>query len=451
VRARQRWLNGLLRHNSWLKGIRHECGAAVCASSLLGCANLSTANDWVNPAEPMWLHRPVGALQVVFARALVAPPFIASNQAVERGRPEIDAAHGRVFVGTSDHGLYALRASDGSALWRFQTLGVVESEPLYDGELDTVYFGSDDGALYAVHAADGRLEWRYDTGAEVARKPVRLGEVLYVANGSDNLFAIDRRSGATRWRVHRTPALGMEISGYAGPAVDGDKVFFAYSDGHVGAYDAKDGSEKWPTVDLSAEAEQSRGSEALRYLDVDTTPIPQDLGALGRVVFVASYQGGVFALDEERGVTVWRDENVQGVTDLTLWSEPAHMPHPTSPEYVPDGPAVPARSVLLASSGQSGLWALDPSTGRKVWQDPLPDGGVTAPAPIAGALLVGTTEYGAFLVSVTDGRRIDGVDLGTGFSGAPATFGGRGYLLSNGGTLVALQVAGPNTDWRMIR
>ena len=41
---------------------------------------------------------------------------LASGEPYERGRAEIDVPHGRVFVGTSDHGLYALRASDGSTL-----------------------------------------------------------------------------------------------------------------------------------------------------------------------------------------------------------------------------------------------------------------------------------------------------------------------------------------------
>jgi outer membrane protein assembly factor BamB len=408
-----------------------------------GCASVETGDDRVNPAVPLWFHRPSNAIEVLFTRPLTIDSRT-SGEPMERGRAEIDAAHGRVFVGTSDHGLYALRASNGSSIWRFETLGAVQSEPLYDAELDLVYFGSNDGGLYAVSASDGRLVWRYDSGAEVTRRPAIRGESLYFANGADNLFAVHRRTGASLWRVHRTPALGMEISGYAGPAVAGGAVFIAFSDGHVGGYDAADGSEKWPPVDLAAEAEQSVGPDALRYLDADTTPVPDDLGASGgRVIFVASYAGGVVAIDQERGVPVWRDENVTGVTELTLWREPAHAPHPGTREYVRGGPPVPAHELLIASSGSTGLWALEPATGKTVWRDPVPEGGVTAPVALAGALLVGTTRYGAFLLSPLDGRPIDGFDLGSGFSETPVAVGGRGYLLTNGGTLVAIQVTGP--------
>lgn len=415
--------------------------AAACAALCSGsCASLETGNDRINPEEPLWLHRPSGAMQVIFTRSLTAPSRV-SGEGYEKGRPEIDAQNRRVFVGSSDGGLYALRASNGSTLWRFETVGAVQSEPLYDPELDVVYFGSNDGALYSVHAADGRLVWRYDTGAEVARKPVRVGESIYFANAADNLFAIARRTGRPLWHVHRTPALGMEISGYAGAAFDRGTVFFAFSDGHVGAYDARDGSERWPPVDLSAEAEQSGAPEALRYLDVDTTPVPDDLGAEGHVIFVASYAGGLFAIDQERGVPVWKNERVTGVTDLTLWREPSHRPRAFADgDAAADRPPIPTRELLLASSGATGLWGLDPATGRSAWRIPIPEGGVTAPAPVAGALLVGTTRYGAFLLSPRDGRPIDGFDLGTGFSQTPGAFGDRAFMLTNAGTLVALQI-----------
>jgi outer membrane protein assembly factor BamB len=413
------------------------------AAAVLGCASLEASDDRVNPEKPLWYQRPSGAMHVLFVRRQLTAPSRVTGEAYERGRAGIDPLHGRVFLGTSDHGLYALRASDGSSIWRFETLGPVQSEPLYDSDLDVVYFGSNDGAMYAVHAADGRLEWRFESGAEIARKPVLSGEILVFANGADNLFAVDRRTGKGLWHVHRTPALGREIGGYGGPALDAGVIFFPYSDGHVGAYDVRDGAERWTPIDLSAEAEQTQGGAEVRYRDVDTTPVPYLLPTVGPVVFVASYAGGVYALDAERGVPVWKNEKATGVTDLVMWNEPAHPANPAAPGYVVGEPPVPKRTALFASSGATGLWSLDPTSGRMLWRLPLPEGGITAPVPIAGALLVGTTSYGAFLLSPQQGRPIDGFDLGSGFSQAPAAFGNRAYLLSNGGTLVAVQVDAP--------
>jgi outer membrane protein assembly factor BamB len=351
-----------------------KVAALVVPVACTSCAD-TTANDRVNPEAPLWFRRPSGSMHVYLDRELTAPAR-QTGEIYEHGKPAIDPVHGRVFVGSSDRGLYALRAGDGQTIWRFETLGVVQCEPLYDPQYDVVYFGSHDGALYAVQARDGALLWRFNTGAEVSRRPVIGGAgraSLYVANGADQLFALERGTGKQQWNVHRTPALGMEIAAHAGPAFDGESVYMAYSDGHVAAYDPKDGSERWAPVDLSAEAEQSLG-DAPRYLDVDTTPIVEDTPS-GRVVYVASYAGGVFALDAKSGSRVWMNEKAIGATELLLWSEPAHEARERAREGPSAGlPMVPPKRVLIASSGVSGLWGLDPGTGKKMWRVPVPRG-----------------------------------------------------------------------------
>lgn len=396
--------------------------------------------DRTNPEVPSWYRRPSGSMSLFIHRSLTVGGR-STGEDWERGKAEIDAFHDRIFVGTSDRGFYALRAGDGSTIWRYETVGVVQSEPLYDPEMDYVYFGSNDGALYGVKAMTGERVWRFDTGAEVSKKPVRAGETLFFSNASDFLFAIDRRSGKQKWQIHRPPALGMEISGHAGPAYDPatQNVYMAFSDGHIIAYDARDGSEKWTPVDLSAEAEQAAG-EAPRYLDADTTPILDDHPA-GRVVYVSSYAGGVYALDAHNGARVWANDKAIGVTDMLLWREPAHRPNPNGPDK--DGPNVPERKVLVASSATYGLTGLDPFTGRVLWRNKVPEGGVTAPAAVAGALIVGTSRYGVFLLSPRNGRVIDGMDLGTGFAQTPAALGGRAYAMTNAGTLLGIAVTPP--------
>lgn len=408
--------------------------ALACAglATLSGCEKLSAG---ARPALPLWAHRPVHALSIDLRRELTAPERKV-GEAWERGKPEIDPAHLRVFVGSSDRGLYALRAEDGQSLWRFETLGAVQSEPLYDPAEDVVYFGSNDGALYKVKAETGELLWRFSTNAEIARKPVLEGGLLYVVNANDTVMALAPDTGKLRWSRHRTPALGMEIAGYAGPLVANGRVYVAFSDGHVMAYGAEDGSEQWAPVDLAAEAEQLTG-DVPKYLDVDTTPVFDTIPA-GDVVYAASFAGGVFALDAETGARVWANDRAQGVTELVLWEQAPHPPRDGK------GPMVPARKLLLAASGNTGLWALSPEDGREIWRRPLPEGGISAPVPIAGALLVSTTRYGLFLFSPLDGGVIDGIDTTGGFAMTPAAHGRRGFVLSNGGTLLGVSVLPPD-------
>jgi len=417
---------------------RRATTLAGCAVIALSACTTLAGGDRVNPETPTWFSRPSGDMNVLFRRTLTIEGRKVGEE-YEHGRPEVDPEGKRIFVGSSDHGLYAIRALDGSSIWRFETAGMVQSEPLYDPELDVVYFGSNDGALYAVHAADGRLVWRYNCGVEIAKKPALHDDTLVFVSSADQVFAIDRNTGTTKWQSRRTPALGMEIGGYGGPAIDGSRVFITYSDGHVGAYDVRDGAEKW-IVDLSAEAEQTGGSETQRYLDVDATPVVVATST-GKVVVTATYAGGVYALDESTGTHVWANTEARGVHEVVHWHERAHTPHPKGNDR--GGPMVPARDIVFAASSSTGLWALEPEHGRKIWSLPVPEGGITAPTAVAGAIAIGTTRYGLFLLSPVNGRVIDGINLGSGFAVTPTAYGNRLYAMTNAGTLLGIGIDPP--------
>lgn len=419
-------------------GIVAALTVAACA---IGCEGLPHA---ATPDLPLWVHHPGSAMSLFLRRQLTAESRKV-DEPYERGRPELDPPHRRVFVGSSDHGLYALSAVNGETIWRFETAGAVQSEPLYDMKRDVVYFGSHDGALYCVRAADGKLRWRFATNAEVSRQPVLYRGTLLFTNANDTLISVDPDTGKMRWYRHRTPAFGMEISGHAGAAVHGDTVYTAFSDGVVMAYDVGDGSQKWLPVDLAAQAEQTKPGEELRYLDVDTTPVIADVGG-DTMVFVASYEGGVVALDAETGVKVWNNVGATGVTELILWEGPARpgrIGATAEPGAGDSATASLRHRVLVASSGLSGLWGLGLDDGRELWRRDLPAGGLTAAEPIAGAVMVGTTRYGVFLVSPLDGGVLDGIHGGGSFAATPAAYGTRAFLLSNEGVLFGLQITPP--------
>lgn len=410
-------------------------GLGVLALGALGLGAACTSlRSVAHPeAAPLWAARPSNSMSVVYSRRALIPARVA-GEPYERGQPEIDPRSRRVFVGSSDRGLYALRAEDGSHIWRFETLGFVQCQPLYDPEADAVYFGSNDGALYRVDARDGHLRWRFMTNAEVSRRPILAGRVLYVTNANDTVLALNADTGRLLWHQHRTPAMGMEVAGYAGPTLFRDKIYTGFSDGTVVAFDAQTGEERWQPVDLAAEAEQTLG-ELPQQLDVDTTPVPDEIEQ-GAVVYVASYAGGVFALDAETGAQVWSNPGVFGVTDLLLWSEPARPGGPGQPER-------PARKVLIASSGTTGIWGLEPGTGKELWRRSVPQGGVSASVPWAGALLVSASQLGLFLISPLGGELIDGIHVADGVSMTPAVHGNRAFVLTNGGQFLSLHVTDP--------
>lgn len=413
-----------IRRGRWLRGL-------ALPALLLATSACDGGRGGAAPEVPPWRNRAGWALDLDYSRPLVAPSR-RSGEPYERGQPEIDPAGMRVFVGSSDRGLYALSAGSGERLWRFETLGVVQGAPLYDPGEDVVYFGSNDGALYKLRADSGRLLWRLMTNAEVARRPILVGDVLYAANANDTLMAVNRATGEVLWSQHRTPAMGMEVAGYSGPTLADGRIYMGFSDGTATCFDAATGDELWQPVDLAAEAEQSLG-DIPTYLDVDTTPIPTRIAA-GDVVIFGSYEGGVFALEAETGLQVWSHTGVLGVSDFELWEQPATVRQEERYE---------ARRLLLVATGTTGLWALDPENGREVWRRDLPAGGVTRPRPIAGAILVNATQMGTYLLSPIDGSLIDGIHFADGAYSTPGVYGTRAFVLSNNGTFMGLSVNPP--------
>ncbi len=452
-RAPRARLGGRLRHRPGLGGLGENATglparrsgpgrAALLRAALLRAALLPAAllpagcqatQVNANPEGPTWVHQPSGTMQVMYTRSILAESR-SMGEPYESGGLALDIAGRRVFAGSRDQGVYALQAQDGAVLWRFETLGAVESRPLFDAEEGVLYVGSNDGAIYKLRGADGKLLWRFSTNAEVTQLPVLQDGLLVVTNANDTVVAVEAKTGKLAWSQHRPPALGMEISGNAGVLVWRGLVHTAFSDGTVTAYDLRTGAESWAPVDLSAAAEHSLG-EIPTYLDVDATPVAHLLEGTP-VVITASYEGGVFALAADNGTRIWENTLVSGASELYLWSQPEHPARG-------GGPPVAARKLLIVSTGTTGLWALDPNTGEEVWRREIPLGGASRAVPALGALMFSTTQAGLFLISPLDGRVIDGVHTGAGFSMAPAVYGQRAFILSNAGRLYALHLGRP--------
>jgi outer membrane protein assembly factor BamB len=242
----------------------------------------------------------------------------------------------------------------------------------------------------------------------------------------------------------------MQIAGHSGLLVWGSRVYVGFSDGMVVAFDATSGAERWQPVDLAAEAENNLGALP-QHFDVDTTPVAGYIDD-SPVVYVASAEGGLFALDADSGTQVWQNPGVTGATQLLLWEPPrAPSPKASTSNETPEAeaqtePSVVPRKLLIAATGNSGLWAVDPMDGSVVWRSKLPDGGVAGPTPFAGALLVSASQLGVYLISPINGRVMDGLHVTEGVSALPAAYGQHAFVLTNQGKLTALHVAAPGRE-----
>ena len=152
-------------------------------------------------------------------------------------------AGGVVYIGSWDRYLYALRAEDGSLLWKFETgddteiynhVGIASSAAVAGG---VVYFGCRDGHFYAVDAKTGKERWNHDNkqGWVIASPAVRGGTVYFPTSDGMRFKALD---GATGKLVFD---LANNAVSFSSPAIARDTVFFGSSDGWLHAVDLKTG------------------------------------------------------------------------------------------------------------------------------------------------------------------------------------------------------------------
>ncbi len=333
-----------------------------------------------------------------------------------RGGPAFDPVRHVVYVGSNDNGLYSLRSVDASVLWRFETLGRVDSTPVIDRDL--VIFGSADGAVYALDAVTGRMRWRFATSAEVVHAPIVFNDTVYFVNANDIVMAISRADGTQRWRYRRTAPGGITLSGHAGLLRVAGRIYTGFSDGNVVALDAGDGSVAWEQ-DTSSDLENIEArNEAHEAIDVDTTPV-----VIGDIVYVASFTAGVYALDAVSGTRRWRRDDVLRVAGLGT-----------------DG------HHLFAASATSGLVKLDPYDGTVLWARGL-GGTVQGVVAVPGGILaVPMSERGMWFLRSTDGEPVDGLRPGSGFGSLPTVSGQQVFATSNGGEVYAMRVRPIQSD-----
>jgi outer membrane protein assembly factor BamB len=380
---------------------------SLCLLALLGggCA-IARPPDEV--PEPL----PQRALRLLWRRS-VADRLTLPFRPIERSTPALDPERDRLFIGSSDEHLYALRASDGSTLWRFKTRGAVASEVTYDAAGGTVIFGTEDGFVYALDAETGHKKWHANARGEVRRRPILGAEAVYVASGSDLVMALDKDSGHRLWVYKREPAEGFAVEGYSGVALDGRRIFAGFSDGTVAALDASEGTALWER-DTAADLEPAdEESTAPQYLDVDTTPVVAD-----GTVYVASHAAGVYALDERGGGVRWRRDDVQGVSGLAL-----------------------AGGELFAASSRNGIVALATESGETHYRISLPPSTFTVPIVARDLLLVGSSDGGnLYAISRPLHEVVTVVNPGFGWNASPSALGRRAFALSNGGVVYSFEI-----------
>jgi outer membrane protein assembly factor BamB len=171
----------------------------------------------------------------------------------------------------------------------------------------------------------------------------------------------------------------------------------------------KDGAVLW---DVTVSVPSGR-SELERLADIDGDPLVQ-----AGIIFVATYQGEVAALEESSGSLLWRRK-------FSSYSGMAAD-----------------RYNVYASDADGSLWALDSDNGSSRWrQEALHNRQLSDVALVSGTIAVGDFEGYVHFISPEDGSLIGRTRVGS----KPITKGvlvaeGVLFVLGDGGDLEALKV-----------
>jgi outer membrane protein assembly factor BamB len=153
----------------------------------------------------------------------------------------------------------------------------VSSSPAVVG--GTVYIGSDDENLYALEARTGAVRWRFRTGGRVYSSPAVADGLVFVGSMSRRLHAVHAATGRAAW--------SYDAGGFvdASPAVAAGVVYVSDSGGLVHAVSARTGARLW-TRDLHADGASSPA-------------------VVGGTVYVGSEDGRLHALRARSGAPLW--------------------------------------------------------------------------------------------------------------------------------------------------
>ena len=211
-------------------------------------------------------------------------------------------ANGVVYVGSTDHVLYALDAKQWGLKWNFKAGGAIQYAPTVWN--NRVYFSARDNRVYALDAATGEQLWDFESGTWMDSPPVLSNGRLYIGAYTQKIHVINAMTGELEsqpkgrvringveygcsqgqlrpiepqhqvdlWRSH-TPYT------YSYPATANGVVYIGARDSQIHALDIESQKEIW--------SYKTKGF-------IDSAPAISD-GAL----YVTSYDGYVYAFTNQ--------------------------------------------------------------------------------------------------------------------------------------------------------
>lgn len=216
-----------------------------------------------------------------------------SSVAAANSWPGVTADKDNAYVAYST-GIYAVKAADGSMVWRYpdkaDTKKMFYSTPTLAG--NQLIVGDYAGILYSLDATSGKENWTFTQAkARFVGSALVTGDTILAPSSDQTLYALDLQ-GKLRWSFKANGALWAE------PATDGKTVYVSSLDHNLYAINISNGSKTW-VADLGGAAVVS--------------PLLSDKGLL----YVGTLASEMVVVDAASGKVIRRTPS-----DGEIWAKP---------------------------------------------------------------------------------------------------------------------------------
>lgn len=263
----------------------------------------------------------------------------------------------------------AFAADSGHRLWKSRIDRPVTGAAAAGNAI--VVVATKKGEVIALDSHDGHRLWVSVLSSQVVAPAAVQDGVVVVQSVDGKLAGLSVADGKRLWLYERSEP-PLSLYGTAVPVMAGDVVLAGFASGKIAAIKIKDGKLLW---EMPVALPHGR-NEVERLVDVDASPL-----VVRNVVYAASYQGKIIAVDMQTGRILW-SRDVSTYTGMDADSNNIYL-----------------------TDDHGNVMALDQRTGASVWkQEQLRARQLNAPRYVDGLVAVGDFEGYVHWLSSDDGH-----------------------------------------------
>ena len=311
----------------------------------------------------------------------------------------------RLIVADRNGEVLAVNLKNGNKIWQVN-LDVILSGGV-GGNEQSLFVTTRDGEIISLNA-EGKVNWRERISSEVLVPPVLIDEVVIIKSLDGQVSGLDIKTGKLIW-LYKRDVPNLSLRGNSRPVINRNLIYTGLDNGRLAVLKAEDGS---VLFDTAVAIPQGR-SELERMVDIDG-----DAELRSGVLYVASYQGRVVAIDARKGHLLW-SRKLSSSTGVEVDD-----------------------STLYSSDSMDHIWALDRNNGATLWkQEKLKARQLTRPVEMGNTIVVGDYEGYLHWLSKYDGHFMARVHMDDeGFLVPPILKNDRLYVVSRSGDVAAYSI-----------